>query len=222
MAYLFDFPQSQIPDLKALDQSFYVDNFEREIKNLFISLFKEHLGVDAFDGFVLGAPQLGSYGLVQKSINQDGLAVLKSQNQISDENATRYLYRAWKSGDVQKRGLFILQVYLKLIFGNLSRCSQLQQKKGSVYPLVVDEYDPEKGLLEGYFLTSRVIVDIDVSYASESVKTIISSLESVLAARFVVEIRFLALETPRNTIHEADIGGVNAVIFASGKLIGEF
>lgn len=202
--------------MMALEGSYANNDFEREIKALFISLFKSHLGDDAFNAFVLGSPHLGTFDLVRKCINSDGISLLQS---TVEETATRYLYRAWKSGDVQKRGLHILRMYIKLLFGNLAEVTQQQHSDKEIYPTNLTDYIPEIGLYEDHYLTSRVYVDIDSSLADESIKRIASSIQSVLPARFVPEIRFRTLTTrSAMTFYFANNAGVRAHFLAKGNL----
>lgn len=213
----FDFKSSEIPQLTALEHSFAQNNLEKEIKALFINLFKDQLGTKSFNAFVLGSPHLGDFDLVQKSINSDGISLLRSNG---EEIATRYLYRAWKSGDVQKRGLHILRMYIKLLFGNLAEVTQQQHSIHEEYPTKLVDYSPEVGLLEDHFLTSRIFVDIDTSLADESIKRIASSVQSLLPARFVPEIRFRTLTTKSSmTFHFANNAGVRVHFLATGHIL---
>ena len=213
---MFDFQASIVPQMAALQNSYTNNNFEKEIKNLFIRLFKEHLGESAFNAFVLGSPHLGSFDLVRKSINTDGISLLQSN---VEEATTRYLYRAWKSGDVQKRGLHILRVYVKLLFGNLAEVTQLQHSIHDTYPINLVEYKSGESLLPDHYLTSRVYVDIDSSFADASIKRIASSVQSILAARFVPEIRFKTLSTRSSmTFLFANNSGLRAHFIAKGTL----
>lgn len=214
---MFDFQASVVPQMKALENSYTNNAFEKEIKDLFISLFKEHLGEAAFNAFVLGSPHLGSFDLVRKSINTDGISLLQSN---VEETTTRYLYRAWKSGDVQKRGLHILRVYIKLLFGNLAEVTQLQHSIHEPYPTKLIDYRPGDPLLPDHYLTSRVYVDIDTSFADDSIKRIASSVQSTLAARFVPEIRFRTLSTRAGmTFLFANNSGLRAHFIAKGELV---
>ena len=203
--------------MTPLQKSYTNNSFEREIKELFIDLFKTHLGEATFNAFVLGSPHLGSFDLVRKSINTDGISLLQSN---VEETTTRYLYRAWKSGDVQKRGLHILRVYVKLLFGSLAEVIQLQHSIHEPYPTKLVEYKPGDSLLPDHYLTSRVYVDIDSSFADESIKRIASSVQSILAARFVPEIRFKTLSTRSSmTFLFANNSGLRAHFIAKGTLV---
>lgn len=211
----FDFKASVVPSMAPLENSYARNDFEQELKDLFIDLFKTNLGESAFNAFVLGSPHLGSFDLVRKSVNADGISLLQSNG---EETATRYLYRAWKSGDVQKRGLHILRMYIKLMFGSLAEVTQQQHPNSEPYPTQLVDYDPDIGLYEDHYLTSRVYVDIDSSLADESIKKIASSVQSVLPARFVPEIRFRTLTTRSTmTFTFANNAGIRAHFLAKGS-----
>ncbi|MFZ4540036.1 hypothetical protein, partial [Propionivibrio sp.] len=98
---------------------------------LFLDLFDSNVAANAFDANVLGSAHLGSFDLVRKSVNRDGLAILQGDR---EESATRYLYRAWKSGDVQGRGMHFLRTYLQMMFPNLCAVDQLWHYKSMPYP----------------------------------------------------------------------------------------
>ncbi|MGL5225021.1 MAG: hypothetical protein ACRC8Q_06830, partial [Aeromonas sp.] len=50
-----------------------------------------------------------------------------------EEAATRYLYRAWRSGDIQKRGLHFIRTYLQLLFPEQSEVRQMWHVKDQPY-----------------------------------------------------------------------------------------
>lgn len=125
----FDFPGAHLPDIAPLRESFANGKIEEELKTLFGELF-EGVAHDTFDASVLGTPHLGSFELVRRTVNHDGLVLLKGER---EEAATRYLYRAWKSGDVQKRGLHFLRTYLQLLFPGASEVKQLWHDKRFPY-----------------------------------------------------------------------------------------
>lgn len=125
----FDFPGARLPDIAPLRESFANGQIEDELKGLFGELFGG-VAHDTFDASVLGTPHLGSFELVRRTVNHDGLVLLKGER---EEAATRYLYRAWKSGDVQKRGLHFLRTYLQLLFPEQSEVKQLWHDKRFPY-----------------------------------------------------------------------------------------
>lgn len=215
---IFDFESSQVPQLKALQNSYTNNDLEREIKELFIDLFKTHLGEESFNAFVLGAQHLGSYSLVQRSINEDGLVLINSD---IIEATTRYLYRTWKSGDVQKRGLHIAKMYLRLLFGDNAQVSQLQQPIDLEYPATVylDPFDPNEGVKEGYFLTSRINLDVDFSISDQPIKQVVNSIQSVIPAKYVPELRFINITTQVYLdLKFIQFGALTTFYYAEGEL----
>jgi len=128
----FDFANAQLPKLTPLERSFAENSVEAELKALFLSLFDALMASRLFDVNVLGAPHLGSFDLVRRAVNADGLVLLQGDR---EEAATRYLYRAWKSGDTQGRGLHFLRTYLQMLFPNQCEVRQLWQATASAYPL---------------------------------------------------------------------------------------
>ncbi|HZX81369.1 MAG TPA: hypothetical protein VFE72_10500 [Lysobacter sp.] len=127
----FDFPNAQLPRLLPLEASFAENEVEAELKALFLSIFDSMLAPAMFDVNVLGTPHLGSSELVRRAVNMDGLMLLQGDR---EEAATRYLYRAWKSGNTQGRGLHFLRTYLQLLFPNQCRVEQLWQAREAEYP----------------------------------------------------------------------------------------
>lgn len=125
----FDFKLAALPGAEPLQHSHAGSQIESELKLLFKELF-ELVGRDTFDASVLGAAHLGSFDLVRKMISNDGLVLLKGAR---EEAATRYLYRAWKSGDVQKRGLHFVRTYLQLLFPGESSVRQMWHDKRFPY-----------------------------------------------------------------------------------------
>ncbi|WP_320153058.1 hypothetical protein [uncultured Tolumonas sp.] len=125
----FDFLSAEAPSATPLQYSHDASQIEAELKGVFTDLFSL-VGADSFDANVLGAPHLGSFDLVRKMVNHDGLVLLRGER---EEAATRYLYRAWKSGDVQKRGLHFVRTYLQLLFPGESEVKQLWHSKAQPY-----------------------------------------------------------------------------------------
>lgn len=130
MSKTFGFPCAQAPEAAPLQASFANGQIESELKAIFLEAFAL-VADDTFDASVLGAAHLGSFDLVRRATNRDGLVLLRGDR---EEAATRYLYRAWKSGDVQKRGLHFLRTYLQMLFPNVSEVAQLWHDKEMPYP----------------------------------------------------------------------------------------
>lgn len=126
----FDLSQAAPPELIALQRSHTHDSVEADIKRLALDLFRDHLGERAFDANVLGMAHLGSFDLVRRFIQADGLGMLRSDR---EEAAVRYLYRAWKASDTQGRGLHFLRTYLQLLFPGGAEVQQLWHAKDHPY-----------------------------------------------------------------------------------------
>lgn len=186
----FDFKNAQLPELKPLQKSFTQNDVEEQLKDLFISTFKDNLAKDVFNVNVLGAAQLGSYELVQRAINSDGLVLLKND---AIEDATRYLYRAWMSRNNQGRGLHFLRTYLQLLFPNVCNVYQCWQKTSATYPSGLVEAIPEGGDIEDYFLTSRLEIALTFDITAFSLKGIRDIIRSIVPARLVPEFRFILI-----------------------------
>jgi len=110
--------------MSPLVHSHAANALEAELKDLFISLYEDVLRETADDINVYGAPHLGSFGLVEKNIDGDGLTVLRE----TTEARIRYLFRAWRHRNPQ-RGMHFLSTYLACIFGDNADSAQLWQKK---------------------------------------------------------------------------------------------
>lgn len=148
--------------MDPLRESFANGQIEGELKTLFCELF-EGVALDTFDVNVLGAPHLGSFDLVRRAVTSDGLVLLNGEHQ---EDVTRHLYRAWKSGNAQKRGLHFLRTYLHLLFpGERPRVNQLYHKKSVAYGTgFVSPLTSRKNLdTSQLFLTSRVEIELGVN-----------------------------------------------------------
>lgn len=170
--------------LKPLAQSFAVDDLERDLQALFLQVFDDTLKAQAEIIDVYGMPHVGPFALVERSVAADGLSVLRR----GDEDAMRYLFKAWRFRN-PRRGTHFLRTYLQALFGSVWEVSQLWQKKTGVYP--VEAYSEAEIAALGeslgdYFLTSRLRVDVDTDIIPERV---LRSLKSTVAARFVLGVR---------------------------------
>ena len=190
----FDLATVQLPELKPLQNSFAVDNSEEELRNLFISLFREYLAGAVYDANVSGAMHLGSYDLVRRAVNADGLVLLQGDR---TEPAVRYLYRAWRARNRNGRGMFFLRTYLQLLFPNLCQVAQLWQAIDETYPygLWSELDDNEDGTQwqpdpTKFWLTSRVEIALDLSLTTRSITTLTDIFRSILPARLVPQFRF--------------------------------
>lgn len=155
-----DFPNAELPKILPLHASFAENDIEADLKQLFIDLFMFFMAEQAFDLNVLGAAHLGSFELVRKSINADGLALIQGDR---EEPSTRYLYRAWKSRNVQGRGLHFLRTYLQLLFPGQCEVYQLVHESypGRTYPEHLHRLTPGYSMHEWRLGEEGCYLDID-------------------------------------------------------------
>lgn len=177
--------------MRPLQESWAATTLEQELKDMLITLYDENLREQADDINAFGAPHLGSFSLVEKNFSADGLAVLRQE----DEDAMRYLFKAWRHRN-PKRGTHFLRTYLQALFSSGFVVEQMYQEKLAVYPESLSsayEVVAGGGAMSDYYLTSRLRADIDTDVVPERV---IRALRSAVAARFVLFIRiarFMAL-----------------------------
>ena len=186
-----DFQNAELPALRPLASSYVENDVEAELQALVLSIFQSAMAADVFDASVLGAAHLGSFDLVRRAINADGLVLLPG---VHEEPATRYLYRAWRAANVQGRGLHFLRIYLQLLFPGAFSVRQMLQDKALPYPTALSYFDGESVPADKY-LTSRIEVTIDVSSSSASIADVAACVLSVIPARFVVYFRLITSGT---------------------------
>lgn len=170
--------------LLPLFHSHDADQLESELKDLFVKLYVASLAATDDDINVYGAPHLGSFSLIERSIDQDGLTVLRE----TTEDRIRYLFKAWRHRNPE-RGLHFLRLYLFAIFGDSSVLGQLWQNKALPYPtdLRTQQEVLDSGMtLSQFFLTSRVRVDVDTEVVPAK---LLASLKSAVAARILLNVR---------------------------------
>lgn len=170
--------------MKPLQGSWEFRTLEAELKALFIKLYEDSMKATADDINVYGAPHLGSFSLVERNTEQEGLVVLRE----TSEDRLRYLFRAWRFQNPD-RGLHFLRTYVRCIWGDGQNVDQLWQKKSENYPtaLATKGEIASRGESENdYYLTSRVRVDLDTDLVPDR---IIRALRSSVPARFLLNMR---------------------------------
>lgn len=207
---MFDFSNAQLPRLFPLEASYTENEVESDLKNLFIDLFNQMLASDVFDVNVSGAAHLGSFDLVRKAVNTDGLVLLQGDD---EEAATRYLYRAWRSCNVQGRGLHFLKTYLQLLFPNLGEVIQLWHGKNKPYPT-----DLRTEESEDTFLTSRIRVSVIGFPNADNDNRILKCINQIISARFVIKLRYIATSSI-GKIRPVSCANLSQSFNTSGELI---
>lgn len=205
MATKFDYPIAETPSMQPLEESFTATEVEEELKRLFIRLFREKLADRTYDVNVSGAAHLGSYDLVRRTVNTDGLSLLQGDR---EEAATRYLYRVWRSRDVNGRGMHFLRTYLQLLLPNLCSVAQVWQDKDAPYPTALHstheldgEWIPDPAI---HWLTSRVEIALDLTVETRSILTLTDIFRAILPARLVPQFKFwLRFEASDDVVFDA-------------------
>lgn len=172
-------------ELQPLQKSFKNDELERELIQMFMDLVEKHIRPRERDLNVMGMPHLGSFNLVSRFVEEDGLALINND----DEPAMRYLHKAWKARN-PKRGFHFLETYLQLLFPNSWKVQQLWNPKDLMkYPYPA--HSDFKHIAEDsgdVFLTSRVRVNVYKPTNRKDYLDIIEpAIRSALPARFVIE-----------------------------------
>lgn len=172
------FPVNIEPLLKT-----HADNdVEQELYQIFCDVFEEYVRGKERDVNVSGMPHLGSFDLVSRHVEKDGLALINK----GDEAAMRYLFKAWKARN-PKRGLHFIKTYLQLLWRGEASAYQMWQDKAHPYPTRLYESEQPNS-----FLTSRIRVIFDDLIGRENITNEIRetapALRSCLALRFVLEI----------------------------------
>lgn len=182
---MFDFQNAQPPQLAPLRYSFTVDDIENDLKKLFIDLFDAYLANDVFDTNVIGMAHLGSLALVRRMVNVDGLVLIGGER---EEAAARYLYRAWKSRNLQGRGLYFLKTYLQLLFPNSWTVDQQVQVTASAYPTALLPA-ASFGNDSDKYLTSRIKITVSAqSSNSGGISGIAQVIKDIIPARMVPDV----------------------------------
>jgi hypothetical protein len=175
---------AQAARLYPLRESCEYDQVEAELKRLFIALYEQLLLKDADDLNVYGTAHLGSFKLVERFVQADGLALIRN----NDDGAMRYLYRAWRARN-SGRGLHFLRTYLQLLWPNAWELSQLWQDRNEPYPTKLRTADPSVQSVAGHYLTSRLQVGIeDESETGAQIARIAPALRAVISAKFVLAV----------------------------------
>lgn len=161
---------------------------EADLKQMFIDLYYDFIRAGERELNVYGSPHLGSFDLIERFVKEDGLSLLRKE----DEDAMRYLFRAWKARN-PKRGFHFLRTYLQLLWPNAWTCEQMWQEKGYAYPT---RLAPSSGLPPDpsatHYLTSRVVVSVvDPDESGANLASVAPAIRGVLGAKFVLFLSML-------------------------------
>lgn len=191
--------------LIPLQRSAAADDVEAEFKELFMQLYQDRLAGSVKELALYGMPQLGSIGLIERYVSNDGLAVLRT----TTVEQIRHLFHAWRYNNPQ-RGTAFLSAYLNVLFGPVSTIDQLWCHKDAMYPTAcvsAIEISNAGGDPEDYYLTSRLRVDIDTTIVPQR---ILRAARTAVAARFVLEIR-----VAKTLAFNMGIGAIGSAVVAA-------
>lgn len=169
------------PELMPLAVSHEDGHIERELKELFMTLFEANVRESERYVNALGMPHNGPTDLVSQSLTAQGLSIFRGVRDVRGVGA--YLLRSWVAHN-PKRGLKLLQTYLQLMWPNSWTVVQMWQDKSLPYP---------EGLVEedggNHYLTSRVNVSLPGRITDGSdVNAIQIGLRAAVPARMVMNI----------------------------------
>lgn len=170
--------------LKPLQASHEDNGLEADLKRILIDLYDANIRALDDEINVYGMPHLGPFGLIERLVTADGLVLIRQ----GDEAGLRYLWKAWRHLNPE-RGLHFLRTYLQVLWPDAAEVNQLWQKKSEPYPnaLKTDgELTYSTDSPDDYFLTSRILVDLDTDIIPDR---IIKALRSAIAARFLLKMR---------------------------------
>lgn len=196
--------------LGPLKRSWDATDVEADLKQVFIDLYYDFMRAGERELNVYGSPHLGSFDMIERFVKEDGLSLIRKD----DEDAMRYLFRAWKARN-PKRGLHFLRTYLQLLWPNAWSVDQMWQRKGYPYPT---NLAPSSGLPADpsytHYLTSRVVVSVeDPDESGANLAGIAPAIRGVLGAKFVL---FLSmLRRFANT-------GASGLFLGNAMIAGEF
>lgn len=174
-------PQDE-PDLGPLRASHEANQIESELKGLFMAMLDAFVRPGEREINTIGTPHLGPFSQVERAVKNEGLALYRR----SDEDAMRYLFRAWRARN-PKRGLHMLRCYLQLLWPDGWTVDQFYQLKTAPYPESLTTIAHASK-----FLTSRVRVGIESpDTTGDDVLAAVPALRSVVPARILLQFTML-------------------------------
>jgi hypothetical protein len=168
------------PSLAPLVHSFENNQLESELKQVFLTVFENLVRERERALNLYGMAHLGDDELVQRSLQGDGLAMIRR-----DAAQMRFLLKAWRARNPE-RGMLFLRKYLQTVWPNEWHIDQFWHPIASAinYP----EHKTLDGDPETHFLTSRVRAGVTVAVDDGTgLVAIQKALRSTLAARIVLE-----------------------------------
>lgn len=169
--------------MDLLQHSAAYDDAESELQQIMMRIYDDELRPTADEINVYGAPFLGSIALLERLVTADGLAIPRKH---SGQDSIRYLFKAWNYLNPE-RGFHFLKAYLQALWGESYEVNQMWQKKSEPYPTYLRTMAQVAGVESDYFLTSRVIVDLDIE--EDVPEALQKAIRTAVAARFLLQLR---------------------------------
>jgi len=176
-------------DAKKLDE---------ELKQIFISLYDNHIKKKERDLNVSGMAHLGSTEFLSRFVERDGLALI---NKGLSRDSLAYLYKSW-TGRNPKAGLELLKTYLRFLYQDKAGVHQLWQDKTAPYPTKLSKTDTGNS-----FLTSRVLVELDPSVTAgftETVEALLPAFRSIIGIQYLLSMDLKDDEISMSRPHHAE------------------
>lgn len=164
------------------------ESLEETWKTVFLNVFKKMLWEKQHDLLYYGSPYLGGDEVLTRFALSDGLSLMRSG---SENDRLRYLLKAWRVKN-QKRGFHFLRTYLQMLYPNAFHIEQRWQETSKAYPTALSNERAAKEKGTPHWLTSRIRIEIsDISENGQDILQYISTIKSIVSARFVVDIAVL-------------------------------
>ena len=172
--------------LGPIRNSYAENQFEAEIKQVFIDLWVGQLEAAHRDINVSGMAHLGSTDLMLRHMHADGLAVPRTPEATFPDKAFRYLYRAWKGRNYAGRGFAWLETLLQIIWPGAWTIDQMCQRATEDYPTALAPRTVIGDADSDWYLTSRILITISAdTETGEALSALSPVLRATMPARFV-------------------------------------
>lgn len=174
-----------ITPIAPIVESEMTEELELAWKTIFLNVFKQTLWDKQRDLLHYGSPHLARQELLTRFALSDGLSVMRSD---SEGDRLRYLLKAWRVKN-PKRGFHFLRTYLQMLYPNGFDIEQLWQETSKPYTKSLSTKEEAERKNTPHWLTSRVRISItDISEDGRQILQYISTIQSIIGARFVVDV----------------------------------
>lgn len=159
------------------------EEIELAWKNVFLRVFKKMLWHRQRDLLHYGSPYLAQSALLTKFALNDGLSLMRADGDI---DRLRYLFKAWRVKN-PKRGFHFLRTYLQMLYPDGFTIEQLWQETDKPYTTSLVNAEGVRRKNTPHWLTSRIKISItDISEDGQQILQYVSTIQSIIGARFVV------------------------------------